>query len=110
MRRLAVTGFAILYAVLVLGTSASRTFASIEAVSGSLKATHPAIRGNDESPHAGLQPGQKRMLQDQFVVPSPLTAAGISLEAERHVVFTMEIRARGQFRPTLPSRAPPFLS
>ena len=110
MKRFAVTGFAILYALLVFGISASRTSVWVEANARKQKTDQAdGIRiGKPEpfSPHFS----QKRIPQNQFVVESPWIASGALLQSNPHVALPMDVWSRGQSVPGIPSRAPPSLS
>src|SRR5262245_32917017 len=105
MRRVAVTAFALFYAVIVWGTSAQRTSLELEQIPNSQ--AKPSIVSVEEVGGSGLRPSQKRILQNQFVIEAPLIASEIFLSSERRVVLRHEVRARSQFRPSVPPRAPP---
>jgi hypothetical protein len=107
MKRFAVTGFAILYAVMVFGISASRT-------SDWVKANAPGHRSDQSSldkigkPEPYNPPfGRKRIPQNPFVVESPLSSTGTRLISDPYIALPSDIRVQGHSELSIPSRAPP---
>jgi len=107
MKRVAVTGFAILYIVMVCTISEYRTANWIEA------ATHRP----DSLAFSSLGKAQvyvphyrnARILQNQFVVEAPNIATGISMAVDRHLSLAVDSRIYDQSPTRVPSRAPPSL-
>jgi hypothetical protein len=110
MKRIAVTGFAVLYAVLVLGISVNRTAAWAESKASQNKSDQgTAFSVGKPSPPSSPY-GKKRIPQNSFVVESPLIASGIILISNERAIAPTEGRLHGPFASNIPARAPPTLS
>jgi len=110
MKRVAITGFAVLYALLVLSISQNRTEAWAESkASQSKKGEGVAFSPGKPSSYSPLH-GKKRIPSNTFVVESPLIESGTILESRESVVAPPEVRVHGLFASKIPSRAPPSLS
>ena len=111
MKRVAVTGFAVLYALLVLGISVNRTAAWAELKASQNNKSDQSLsfsvgKSSTYTPHHG----KKRIPQNSFVVESPLIAAGMILKTDETVIAPVEVRVHGHVASNIPSRAPPSLS
>jgi len=107
MKRFAVTGFAVLYAVMVFGISASRTSDWVKANASRSKSNQDSVdRIGKPEPH-NPPSGKKRIPQNPFVMESPLTATGTPLKSDPHVALPSDIRVQGSSELSIPSRAPP---
>ena len=110
MKRVAVTGFAVLYALLVLGISVNRTAAWAESNASRNKSDQrTAISIEKPSPYSPHY-GKKRIPQNSFVVESPLIASGMILKSSERVVVHVDVRVHRHVAANIPSRAPPSLS
>jgi hypothetical protein len=110
MKRVAVTGFAVLYALLVLGISVNRTAAWAESNASRNKSDQRTAIGIGKPSAISLHYGRKRFPQNSFVVESPLIASGMILKSSERVVVQADVRVHGRLEANIPSRAPPSLS
>jgi len=111
MKRIAVTGFAILYTLLVLGISLNRTAAWAESKASQTKPDRGlAFNVDKPGPYSSTHSGKKRIPQNSFVVESPLIASGIILKSSERVIVSAEGRLYSPYASNIPSRAPPSLS
>jgi hypothetical protein len=111
MKRVAVTGFAVLYALLVLGISVNRTAAWAESkASQNNKSDQGLALSIGKASAYSSSYGHKRIPQNSFVVESPLIAAGLILKSSESVISYVDVRVHGHVASNIPSRAPPSLS
>ena len=107
IKRTAVVAFAILYAFMVVGISASRTAAWIDAFAHR-QSSGPSA-SFDKTKTFVPQVRHPRILQNHFVVESPQAVSGTLLVIDRHLDITPDFRPYGHSPLRIPSRAPPSL-
>ena len=111
MRRFAVTGFALLYAVLVYGSHTDRTSLWLETLTDQATTQqHDTINVQDNEESRKVPKGQKRTLPNQFAFAPPLIALGIILKSNRYVALHVEEQIPERFHRSISPRAPPVLS
>jgi hypothetical protein len=108
IKRSAVIAFAILYAAMVVGISANRTAAWIEAFAH--RQTPGPSACLDKTKSFVPQVRHPRILQNHFVVESPESVAGTMFVIDRHLDTTPDFRPYGHSPLRIPSRAPPSQS
>src|SRR5882672_11160948 len=107
IKRTAVVAFAILYACMVVGISANRTAAWIDAFAHRQSSGPSASL--DKTKTFVPQVRHPRILQSHFVVESPQFISGTQLVIDRHLDTTPDFRPYGHSPLRIPSRAPPSL-
>ena len=107
IKRLAVVAFAILYAGMVIGISASRTAAWIDAFAH--RQSSGPTASLDKAKSFVPQVRHPRILQNHFVVEAPQVVSGALQVIDRHLDITPEFRPYGHSPLRLTSRAPPSL-
>lgn len=110
MKRIAVTGFALLYALLVYGRYADRTAIWIEDLTGNSSKQHNSIAVHDGEESRKFSNGQKRTLPDQSALVPPLVALGMVLESDQFLAPSAETHTPGRLHQSISSRAPPAVS
>jgi hypothetical protein len=107
-KRTAVTGFAILYVLLVCAISDYRMSAWLDAASNRQHSV--SNTGIDKVKVFVPHHRDARILQNQFVVEAPNITAGISFVIDRYLFLAADLQDYGQSPIRIPCRAPPSLS